>query len=277
MTLLTKLLPHQGAAVEKVGHLRVGALFMEMGTGKSRTAIEVAARRAGKIDRVVWFCPVSLKLPIALEIRKHVENPSIYVFDDRTSEARIPADAFWLVVGIESMSSSDRVILSAASLINDRSMVILDESSYIKGHKSRRTHWITQASKPARYRMILTGTPMSQGVVDLYSQLRFLDQRILGYKSFYSFAANHLEYSEKRPGLIIRSHNLDYLAAKIAPYTYQVKKEECLSLPEKCGTVVGVGLTGNSEKSMMPPRTDFTKMSCYWSRSGAKTRMYWQS
>lgn len=233
MNLLTNLLPHQQAAVDKIGGLKIGALFMEMGTGKSRTAIEIVARRNEKIERVVWFCPVSLKQTVAMEIKKHVENPEIYVFNSKTTDNNIPKNAFWIVVGIESMSSSDRVILSAASIINDKTMVILDESSYIKGHKSERTHWITDASKPARYRMILTGTPMSQGVVDLFAQMRFLDEKILGYKSFFSFQSNHLEYSDKYPGKIVHAHNLDWLASKIAPYTYQVKKSECIVLPKK--------------------------------------------
>jgi len=79
----------------------------------------------------------------------------------------------------------------------------------------------------------MTGTPISQGIVDLYSQMRFLSPKILGYISFYSFAHNHLEYSEKYPGLIVRSHNEEYIAEKIKPYTYQVTKKECLDLPKK--------------------------------------------
>jgi len=85
----------------------------------------------------------------------------------------------------------------------------------------------------ARYRAILTGTPLTQGVVDLYAQMRFLSPKILGYNSFYSFAHNHLEYSEKYPGLIVRAHNTGWLAAKIGPYVYQITKDECLDLPPK--------------------------------------------
>ena len=60
-TTTTEPLPHQIAAGESAPKFRVGALFMEMGTGKSRTASELAKIRARKIDKVVWFCPVSLK------------------------------------------------------------------------------------------------------------------------------------------------------------------------------------------------------------------------
>lgn len=132
------------------------------------------------------------------------------------------------------MSASNHLALAAYSLITDRSMVIVDESSYIKGHNAIRSLRITKFADVARYRLILTGTPISQGVVDLYSQMRFLSPKILGYASFYSFAANHLEYDEEHPTLIKSSHNIPWLTAKIAPYVYQITKAECLDLPTKC-------------------------------------------
>lgn len=235
-TARTPLLPefHQPDAVAKLLPTRVGGLFMEMGLGKSRTAIELIRLRQTKIDRVIWFCPVSLKETVRFEILKHTDCPaeSIHVFGDKTSERRIP-DVFWYVVGIESMSASSRVICTVNKLIGERSFVIVDESSYIKGHHADRTERITYFGARARYRLILTGTPMSQGVVDLYAQMRFLSAKILGYASFYSFAANHLEYSEKFKGMIVRAHNTKWLAAKIQPYVYQVTKDECLDLPNK--------------------------------------------
>lgn len=229
----TPLLPHQAAAVAKLLPARTGALFMEMGTGKTRTAIEFASLRRRKLSRVLWFCPVSLKETVRQEIAKHTDCPpeSVYVFDDRT---RIPpTGAFWYIIGIESMSGSARAYLAARSLVDDRTFVILDESTYIKGHRALRTKRITDLALPARYRMVLTGTPITQGVVDLFAQMRFLSPKILGYNSFYSFARNHLEYSDKYKGMIVASHNTKLLAAKMQPYTYQVTKAECLTLPPK--------------------------------------------
>lgn len=234
MTFSTKtdLFSHQSAAVNKLLPIRVGGLFMDMGTGKTRAAIELVCRRQNKISSVVWFCPVSLKTTIRYEIAKHTDCRSIYVFGDDTQSDNVP-NSSWYVVGIESMSSSARMIFAANNLIDENSLVIVDESSYIKGHDSLRTKRITKMSERARYRLILTGTPISQGVVDLYAQMRFLSPKILGYNSFYSFAHNHLEYSEKYPGMIVRAHNTKWLASKIQPYIYQVTKAECLDLPKK--------------------------------------------
>lgn len=236
----TELLPHQADAVAKLLPSRVGGLFAEMGTGKSRCLIELAHRRASKIDRVVWFCPVSVKATVRAEILKHTtcEPEDIVVFDDRTDVRTMPLDRPWYVVGIESLSASVRIIAAFNALVDERTFVAVDESTYIKGPHASRTRRVTDMSRRARYRAVLTGTPFTQGVVDLYGQMSFLSPKILGYNSFWSFARNHLEYDTDRrtgktTGRIKRSHNTDYLAAKIAPYVYQIRKDECLTLPEK--------------------------------------------
>lgn len=236
----TSLLSWQQTAFDHVSPVRVAGLFMDMGLGKTRTAIELVARRQGKYKRVVWFTLVSLMTTAVQEFKKHtnITDADIYEFDAKTRPDNIPCDRFLYVVGLESMGASDRVVLSVAGLIDAETFVVVDESSYIKGHMAKRTVRITRLSEVARYRLILTGTPLSQGVVDLYAQMRFLSPKILGYGSFYSFAANHLEYSELFPGMIVRAHNTDWLAKKIAPYVYQCTKDEVADLPEKIRNTV---------------------------------------
>ena len=234
MNLRTNLFRWQQAAVDKLIRSRIAALLMDPGTGKTRTAIEFVHLRRRRIDHVVWFCPVSLKETIQYEVLKHTDLDEylVYQFNEKTTERSLPKALFY-IIGIESISSSTRVAIIANGLITTNSFVIVDESIYIKGHRSLRSKRLTTMARKARYRMILTGTPLTQGVVDLYSQMRFLSPKILGYNSFYSFAANHLEYSDKYKGMIIRSHNTDLLAAKINPYSYQVTKDECMDLPSK--------------------------------------------
>lgn len=252
-SMRTEPMPHQQTAVAKLLPSRVGGLFMDMGTGKSRTLLELASIRQEKYDRLFWFAPVSLKETVRQEVLKHttLTDADVYTFDDRTTDRTAPTDKRVYIIGIESMSASNRVALAYNALCTERSFVAVDESAYIKGHRSKRATRITHMSERARYRMILTGTPFTQGAVDLYSQMTFLSPKILGYRSFWSFAANHLEYEERkdafgikrRTGRIIRSHNEDYLAAKIAPYTYQVRKDECLDLPDKLHETRYCGMT----------------------------------
>lgn len=234
-TTKTELLSHQKEAVDKLLKVKASALFMEMGTGKTRTAIEFARLRTGKFDKLIWFCPVSIKKTIYNEILKHtsLEQEKICFFDSKTNPKNIPKDCAFYIVGLESMGSSDRVILTVASIVTDKTFIVVDESSFIKGHKSARTLNITKICSSAKYRMLLTGTPITQGVQDLYAQMKFLSQKILGYNSFYAFAANHLEYSEKYKNLIVAAHNIPYITSKVAPYSYQITKRECLDLPFK--------------------------------------------
>ena len=227
-TLKTELYNHQKEAVAKQMSSRVGALFMDMGTGKTRTAIELVYQRRKRISKVVWFCPVSLKRTICEELEKHSKGLKIKVDGDNQ---RGKFD--WYVIGIESMAQSPKSILFAIKIIDRDSYVIIDESSFIKNAFAKRTQNITRLSQDCRYRLILNGTPISNGIQDMYSQSKFLSPKILGYNSFYSFANNHLVYDEKNPRIIRRTLDEDYIAECMKPYVYQVKKSECVDLPEK--------------------------------------------
>ena len=255
----TPLLRHQAEAVAKTLPSRVGGLFMEMGTGKTRTAVELARLRQHKIDRVVWFCPVALKMTVAHEIRKHTdcEAAATYVFDHKTREDTVPLDCFWYVVGIESMSLGSRALHSVMQCIDERTMVVVDESTTIKGHWAKRTKRVTQICAKTRYRLILTGTPITQGVVDLYAQMRFLSPKILGYDSFYSFAENHLVYSTRNRGQIVRTLDYDWIIERIRPYIYQVTKDECLDLPDKLYTDRYCSLSDAQQEAYQRAKEDF--------------------
>lgn len=227
--LKTRLFPHQAQAVKKLLPIRVGALYMEMGTGKTRTALEMIARRhaAGKIDRALWLCPCSVKTSLRAEISKHAEG----------------ALSFIAIHGIESLSSSVRLYAALERFISGgRTMLIVDESNLIKNSAAIRTQRITHLASGCAYRLLLNGTPISNTEADLYAQWYLLDWRILGYRSYWSFAANHLEFDPRFQHRIRRVLNVDYLADKIAPYSYMVKKSDCLALPGKQALKVGFAL-----------------------------------
>lgn len=232
----TELFPHQAAAVAKLRDLRVGALLMEMGTGKSRTAIELSLikMRRGRAKRVIWFCPVSAKDEIASEIRKHLPDASIHVFDDKVRRDTVP-QADWHIVGIESLSSSARVA-EAATKIAEYAVVILDEAHLIKNARCIRSRRLEAIGRLAAYRYILSGTLITNSMIDTYSPFHWLSPKVMGYSSFLHFAHYHLIYKkDKHTGRNYVSGFKDSskIAAKIAPYTYQVRKEECQDLPEK--------------------------------------------
>lgn len=225
MILKTRLYEYQSKAVNKLSKLKVGALYMEQGTGKTRTALEIIKNKIdkGKAEVILWLCPCSVKNNLKEDIIKHTGD--------------LPTKNNIIIRGIESLSSSDRLYLQLLELVkNYKVYLIVDESNLVKNKLAIRTERIIEISSFCKYKMILNGTPISKNEADLFAQWYILDWRILGYKSFYSFAANHLEYKKVRlpsgreitTDQIIRVLNVDYLTEKIAPYMYQIKKDEVL-------------------------------------------------
>ena len=238
MKLLTQLYDYQKRAVEKLSKIKVGALYMEQGTGKTRTALELISIRASnkKINAVLWLCPCSVKSNLHEDIIRHV--------------GYMPENI--VIKGIESLSNSEALYIKLLKMVKEYdTYLIVDESNLVKNKFAVRTDRIIKLSKLCTYKLILNGTPISKNEADLFAQWYILDWRILGYKSFYSFSANHLEYKKvKLPSgkevvtdQIIRVLNKDYLVEKIEPYSYQIKKEEALlSLPPKHYATVGFNM-----------------------------------
>lgn len=230
--LKTNMFAHQEKAFSKIKNLKAYALFMDMGTGKTRTILEYIQFKInqGKINRVFWLCPCSTKRNLKEDIKKHSIFSTDYIENIN--------DEFIVIIGTETISQSNRLYIKLGKLIQQypNSLLIVDESHMIKNHYAVRTNRILYLGKKVNYRAILTGTPVTQGIWDLFTQFYFLHPKILGYNSFYAFAANHLEYSEKYPGQIVNTHNTDYITQKLNPYIYQVTKKECLDLPPKTYT-----------------------------------------
>lgn len=223
----TELFDHQKKASEKLSKIKVGALYMEQGTGKTRAALEIAKNRQekNKFDIILWLCPCSVKKNLREDINFHCEN-----------------DGEIIIKGIESISMSDKLYLLLTELVKRyRCFLIVDESNLVKNKNALRTERIIELSKYCKYKLILNGTPITRNEADLFAQWFILDWRILGYKSYYSFAANHLEYEQilTPNGNKITTNrvknvlNIDYLTEKIAPYSFQISKKECLDIPTK--------------------------------------------
>lgn len=220
MKLKTELYDYQREAIEKLSHLKVGALFMEMGTGKTRTTLELIERRlaAGKIDHVLWLCPCSCKKNLLEDLNKHADiEPGLID-----------------ICGIETLSSSYKANTALLELVKrTKCFLIVDESLLCKSPHALRSEAVKRIAECCRYKLILNGTPISRNYADLFEQFFILDWRILGYRSYWSFAANHLEMDDKYKHKIRRVLNTDYLTDKISPFTVEIKKEDVLTLPPK--------------------------------------------
>lgn len=235
MECITNLFEHQKRCVEKLRRIKIGALYLEMGTGKTRTALELIKIRLekGRVNHVIWLCPCSVKENLRRDLIKHTGSECSDIIT---------------ICGIETLSSSIKTNTDLLKLVNNKECyLIVDESNLVKNFKAKRTENIIRLAENCKYKLILNGTPITKKETDLFSQWYILDWRILGYKSFWSFAANHIEYDERIRGKVVRCLNVDYLTEKIAPYSYQVKKDECLDLPQKMYDTKYYALTPEQE------------------------------
>lgn len=200
---------NQQAAFEKLSRLKVGALFMEMGTGKTKVALDLIASKRSKVDFVLWICPCSLKSEIEAERKKW------------------HADLKLDIVGCESIGSSDRIYLETLRKVaGRRAFIVVDESLKIKNREAKRTERILRLGETAEYKLILNGTPLSKNALDLWTQMQFLSPKILrmGYNEFKN---TYCEYyiRGRLKGLVKRQHNVEHLISKVEPYIFDAALE----------------------------------------------------
>ena len=112
-------------------------------------------------------------------------------------------------------------------------MLVVDESSRIKRPGAKRTKIITKFGKQADFKRIMTGTPVTKGAEDVYSQFKFLDPQILGYDSFYSFKAQYCIMGGFENRQVVSYQNIDELTRNIDGHSFRVLKKDCLDLPSK--------------------------------------------
>lgn len=218
---MNHLLDNQLRAISKLEKFKVGALFMESGTGKTRACCELI-ESIQNIDLIVWFTPFQTKGNLADEIWKWQE-PKMPIWMDVNLE----------IVGIESIQNSDKLYLEIYKKIEDseNTVIVIDESLKIKNHDAKRTKRLLTLSRLVDYKLILNGTPISRNLLDLWSQFEFLSPKILGM-GITEFKNSFCEYKTvtiKKPGTyksrskewIIRYHNLDYLYKLIEPYVFE--------------------------------------------------------
>ena len=221
------------------------AYFMEMGTGKTKVAIDNAAYlyQDKRIDFAFVIAPNSVYQNWKKEIDVHCpEDTNIYtwkVSKDKTFKMD-PDKLTFVLMNVEALShaSGKKWLESKLQKHGMRSMIILDESTSIKNLRASRTKAIIKLGQLARYKRILTGSPITKSPLDLFSQCAFLDKKLLGYDNYTVFKAKYaVMFSIERGGYNIQIPkyyvNLEELEYKLKNFSYRVRKKDCLDLPEK--------------------------------------------
>lgn len=195
---------NQELAFEKLSRLKVGALFMEQGTGKTKVALDLIASKKDKVNYVLWICPYSIKQEIECERKKRQPNLKIEI------------------VGCETLSMSDTTYINIYNkVLQNKTFIVVDESLKIKNREAKRTQRILELGKNAKYKLILNGTPLSKNVLDLYTQMNFLSPKILNM-SFNEFKNKYCEYyiRGKLKNKVKKQYNIEHLISLIRPYIF---------------------------------------------------------
>ena len=249
----TKPYQHQLDALEISWNKEVYAYFMEMGTGKTKVLIDNMSMLydKGKIDGALIIAPKGVvgtwyKQELPTHLVDHVENvtilwqPSISKKQEEKLKSlfEIETALHILIMNVEAFSTQKGVDFATKFLSSHRTLMAIDESTTIKNPKAKRTKNILRLSKLAKYRRIMTGSPVTKNPLDLYSQCEFLDPFCLDFASYYAFRNRYAEmktanFYGRSVQIVARFRHLDELAEKLKPFSYRVLKEDCLDLPEK--------------------------------------------
>jgi SNF2 family DNA or RNA helicase len=233
---------HQIVALRRAWRSAEFALFHEMGTGKTFTAINLAAARfeASQINGLIVICPTPIKNVWEVELEKFCPvDYSVWIFESGDKPANWSrngkSELKVLVVGVEALSIKNGKALQAIKYFQrfHRCMAVVDESSRIKNWKARRTQNVAEIGGDCLYRMILTGTPVTQGLEDLFGQFLFLNSGIVGCKNYFVFRNKYCVMGGFQGKQVLGYQFQEDLYKRIRPYVDYVTKKDCLDLPDK--------------------------------------------
>ena len=198
----TKPYAHQLTALEKSWNKESYAYFMEMGTGKTKVLIDNLAMLydKGKVNGALIIAPKGVigtwynnELPTHLP--DHIANVTILWQSNITKKQKEKLETLFeveeslhvLIMNVEALSTDKGMDFAKKFLSCHETMVAIDESTTIKNPKANRTRNILSLAQEAKYRRIMTGSPVTKNPLDLFSQCYFLDPFHLNHESYYSF------------------------------------------------------------------------------------------
>ena len=243
---------HQRKAFEASVGINSYALLMDMGTGKTKVALDTIAScfESKQINFALIVAPKGVIANWVGEISTHlpdrVEREVVLWKPNLTKERRKGLNDLYtetgklklLLMNIEAFSSKKGVAVAELFVKKFRVLMAVDESTTIKNRQAKRTKAVCSVGRDAVMRRILTGSPVTKSPMDLYSQMDFLDPGILGFKSYYAFQGRYAVVRRRSMGAhsfnqILGFQRLDELSEKLDQFSFRVRKEDCLDLPDK--------------------------------------------
>jgi SNF2 family DNA or RNA helicase len=265
MNYKTTPLKHQESALGRFVDQPYGALFCEMGTGKTKIMLDILGNNDSQ--DILVAAPNGLHFNWgAIEIPKHFPNEDCEVYTWRgmpTSKVRkqdlkhfIKCEAKYrfLLINVEALRTKNGYGLAENFLASDRNkQFVIDESTCIKNPKAQQTRSVLKLAQMCHKRWILNGTPITQGPLDLFSQCKFLSRDAIPYSTYTAFkhkfaVETTMTMGQRSFNKIIGYQNLEELTKLLEPFSLRLEKKDCLDLPDKTFTTMAVELETEQEQ-----------------------------
>ena len=234
--------PHdyQAYAIDYIKTHPIAAVLLDMGLGKtviSLTAIADLLFDSFEAHRVLVIAPLRVARdtwPTEIEKWEHLQHLtySVVVGTPKERRAALMAGADITIINRENL----QWLIEDSGFPFDYDMVVIDELSSFKNHQSKRFQALMKVRPKVKRIIGLTGTPSSNGLMDLWAEFKLLDmgQRLGRFISQYR---NNYFLPDKRNGQIIYSYKPmpyaeDAIYRKISDVTISMKSTDHLKMPE---------------------------------------------
>ena len=255
-------------ALEKSWNKENFAYFMEMGTGKTKVLIDNLSMLydKGKVNGALIVAPKGVvktwyEQELPAHLVDHIECVSVLWQSNITKKQQEHLDMLFmpglglhiLIMNVESLSTDKGVNFARKFLSSHNTLMAIDESTTIKTPTAKRTKNIISLGKLAKYRRIMTGSPVTKNPLDLYTQCLFLDPYLLNFQSYYAFRNRYaimktMHVRGRSIQVVHKFQNLNELSETVKTFSDRVLKEDCLDLPPKIFMKRHVALTSDQKK-----------------------------
>lgn len=263
----TALFKHQETVLSEMWDKEYYALFWEMGLGKTKATIDNMALlyENHMIDSALIIAPASVYSMWVREMHKHYPNMEHHVayslYNTKKSFMQDIADTLVmksrlrvLFINIESLAGKGGIMADLFMASTDKTLTVIDESTYIKNHKAQRSKAVYELGKKSAFRRILTGTPITNNPMDLWGQAKFLGRGITSHTTLASFKNRYCVmelkiFHHRSFNQIVGYQNLNELSVLTTTWSSSLLKEDCLDLPKKIYSTREIPLT-NKQRIM---------------------------
>lgn len=262
---------HQKEAISRAAQCEDGfGFFLEVGTGKSCCTVNTLRFKylqEGRLMRTLILAP-----PIVLNnwknefsLHSNIDQRDILVLHGtqknrcKILSANMDKNKI-LVTNYESLLMKDLYKLFEEY---DIEVMVLDESHKVKSITSKRTKACIKLADTAKYRFLLSGTPILNTLMDVFSQFRILDGGKTFGKNFYTFRNTY--FYDKNSGMPKdkyfpnwrpRAGIEDKINKLVGEKSMYVEKSKCLDLPPLVKTSLSVEMGREQKKAYEDMKSD---------------------